>query len=383
MVLDANVPLQTEPCPICESSENLIPVSEGTGSVEGSTCRSCNHFFFSRRPCQEWFTNHYQREWIKGGIHGHDNSSSLRKLVRKPIHALREGFSSGRKPLTDIELHFDFCRPFLRDGDSVLEVGAGSGRYLLPFRDHGLKCFAVELSKVSAAACSANRIKVISESIEEAENAICPNIDFLVSNHSLEHHYDPNIFLRFASRVLSAGSFLCVSVPNHARMFLFTELMFILHIHSFTELSLTKLLAKHGFRVIQKLVGQQLRFIAQKDGESTAGPISRPLDTDLDVGEVVNYYETRFAATLFGKDTFEIPEGTYTINFQKAPGFTNPLWGDQLVKFIQVPNGTKKLREEHESCVRTVLLDVAVGQHRFPIFRVFGNDNESAPVFVK
>jgi SAM-dependent methyltransferase len=379
LYLGADVDLRRSDCPICESSAGLRLVSRATGSVETSICCSCNHFFFSRRPPDDWFSNHYRHDWYKGGLHGAHTSPLPRRVARGLIDRVRGRVSGLPRRPTDVEKHFDFCRDFVRAGDAVLEVGAGNGRLLTAFRRMGCRTLAVEPSPASAAACTAKGIEVVGGSIEEVERSLEAKVSLLFSNHSIEHHSDPNVFLRFASRTLAPGGALCVAVPNHASMFLFAEMFFVLHIHCFTEQSLTRLLEKHGFTVIRKEVDLQLRFLARRN---EAAPVRTGADEvpDLDGARARERYQRRLAASLLGAEQRTIPSGKYSISYQNAAAPRNDLWGHYEVEVRRQSNG-----EALPSAGRyrtTTLLEVDAGAGE-AVVELAGPGDSSPPVFVK
>jgi len=380
LFLDPRVELRRSACPICESTDGLQLVSRATASVETSVCCTCNHFFFSRRPSDEWFTEHYKTGWYKGGLHGAHTSPLYRRVARKLIDRAQERARGLPRRPTNEEKHFEFCRDFVQPGDSVLEVGAGNGRLLTAFRKMGCRALAVEPSPASAAACTAKGIEVVGGSIEDVERSLTARVSLLFSNHSIEHHSDPNVFMRFASRTLGPGGTLCVAVPNHHSMFLFTEMSFVLHIHSFTEQSLTRLLEKHGFTVIRKEVDLQLRFLARRntgDGASPSGAPALRLDGTL----VAQHYERRLAASLLGHGQLAIPSGKYAVSYQNAAVPRSDLWGHYEVDVKRQAGGVpSRVAGPFRT---TALVDISDRAVADAVVELSGPNDGSPPVFVK
>jgi SAM-dependent methyltransferase len=371
----------TLPCPVCDRSDALTVVSCSDNGTETSLCIRCRHFYFSKRPTPAWFETFYQTEWVKGRTHGKDDAP-LRTRIRSKVRALL-----GRASRSSVMRHADFCEHYVRGCGNVLEVGAGSGRYLLPFAKRGLKCYAVEPAPNSAAACRAQGIEVLDSFIENADESNYPSIDLLFSNHSVEHHFDPNHFFGFARRLLRPGKHVCVSVPNHDALFLPTECLFVLHPHSFTEQSLDRILRKHGFRTVAKAVDDQLRFMAERVDDNSA-PYGEPTQpktvSPTQAVQTATTYQSRMLRSLQLPDDPSDYAGSYLCSFQTTAEPYRPGFGRHTVAVRRLRNGEPPSDAlQTGPYLRSFLFDIRPGTRTDSAIEFQGNHGRVAPIFVK
>jgi SAM-dependent methyltransferase len=99
--------------------------------------------------------------------------------------------------------------------------------------------------------------------------------DAVVHSHVFEHMYDPDEFMRHLSKFLGEGKRLIFSVPNLAVMLekKFTNFVNFEHTLYLTEPYIEYLLAKHGFRFIEKtyfLEDHSIFFTAIRDNTQKA-----------------------------------------------------------------------------------------------------------------
>jgi SAM-dependent methyltransferase len=194
--------------------------------------------------------------------------------------------------------------PQLPDRGCVIEVGTGAGDFLKPFMRAGYRARGFEPSPDSAARARAAGVEVVAEfaTDDPATREALESADLVVSNHSLEHHYDPNRLLSLCARYMKPGTMLGITVPNAETEFLLMTHLFMLHLDSYTPISLEGLLNKHGFRVVDREIGGQLRFLAVKDPN-----ISQPASSaSRSEAEIRSRYRNRFLSQLPATETFSI-----------------------------------------------------------------------------
>ena len=103
--------------------------------------------------------------------------------------------------------------PFHPNG-RLLEIGCGDGLYLLPMRELGWEVHAIEPDPIAAGkAARTAGAKIWPGTVETAQ---VPEGTFhaVVAMHSIEHVYDPALFLSRAASFLSPGGFLYILTPN-------------------------------------------------------------------------------------------------------------------------------------------------------------------------
>lgn len=148
--------------------------------------------------------------------------------------------------------------PFVGEG-RILDVGSGLGFALALYRERGWTPFGVEPSP--AAARYAREVLGLSVHQGELLDARFPSqfVDVVQFRHTLEHMPSPSVELTEAHRILRDRGLLVVMIPNaaglDARLFRRWWVAWDLprHLFHFTPRTLSRLLAKKGFRV-QKVV---------------------------------------------------------------------------------------------------------------------------------
>lgn len=159
---------------------------------------------------------------------------------------------------------FDFLESKLDDGRrSVLDIGSGPGYFLKRGMERGWSGLGIEPSRQAAAHAMTLGVEVINGFFnEEAASTIARKFDALHLSEVLEHVPQPEVLLRAAARLLSRGGMVCCVVPNDfspVQKVLTEKLGFAPywlapphHINYFSFESLSALLEKCGFRVIDR-----------------------------------------------------------------------------------------------------------------------------------
>jgi SAM-dependent methyltransferase len=141
--------------------------------------------------------------------------------------------------------------PF-RKGGRLLEVGCGSGSYLAVMRMLGWTVCGIEPDPVAAAvAAKAAGCPVHAGTLDDAP--FDPgSFDAIVSNHVIEHVYDPKAFVASAAKLLAKDGVMAVQTPNFQSLGhrLFGADLFSLdpprHLCLFTPASLRRLFEDSG-----------------------------------------------------------------------------------------------------------------------------------------
>ena len=139
--------------------------------------------------------------------------------------------------------------------NSVLEVGCMYGLLLEELTKLGKQARGVELSADAAAVCRSKGLQVENCSLEDFTAGSHERFDAVVMSHLLEHISKPSEQIAKLSSLLNEHGILVINVPNaNAR----TRRLFgrfwgwwqvPVHVHHFTEASLTRVLEGQGFRV--------------------------------------------------------------------------------------------------------------------------------------
>lgn len=135
----------------------------------------------------------------------------------------------------------------------ILDVGCGSGGFLLMMKNCGWETAGVE---ISAEACNAANRHGLNVHCGQVEDAPLPDASFdvIVLSQSLEHLYSPKSALRAAHRLLKSDGVLIIGVPNcegiDQRLFRENWHAWDLprHLYHFTPTSLRQYLETAGFQ---------------------------------------------------------------------------------------------------------------------------------------
>jgi SAM-dependent methyltransferase len=140
---------------------------------------------------------------------------------------------------------------------SVLDVGAGTGAFLILARQLGWEVAGTELNPQSAVALDAHAIPLFTQELEVAPIAE-GSFGMINMNHVLEHVRSPLETLRAARHILMPDGLLVVEVPNELyslgglarqalRWQVLTETTCLQHEWFFTKASLASVVSAAGF----------------------------------------------------------------------------------------------------------------------------------------
>jgi 2-polyprenyl-3-methyl-5-hydroxy-6-metoxy-1,4-benzoquinol methylase len=103
--------------------------------------------------------------------------------------------------------------PLPAPGARLLDVGCGSGAFLVYARTLGWSVMGLEIDGVAAARAAAAGLEVIGSPLEQA-GLPASHFDAVTLNHVIEHLHDAAAALREVFRVLRPGGMLWVATPN-------------------------------------------------------------------------------------------------------------------------------------------------------------------------
>jgi SAM-dependent methyltransferase len=175
------------PCRVC-SSINHIPFADALG-YRIVLCRDCGLWYVNPQPTIEELEQFYAE--YDEGIQWRQNEEPFNRAMRDVIISLKQT-------------------------GTVLDVGCGSGNFLLCMRGTGFSVFGIEPSKTGSEYTEAsNGVEVFKGMVEEY--LALPDhksFDVVTLLNVLEHLTDPARTLIQVSQLMNPGGILAIVVPN-------------------------------------------------------------------------------------------------------------------------------------------------------------------------
>ena len=231
-------------CPICsdENKNFIYKQNFGNKSIaimecyDVVACKNCGFVFADNIPSQDEFNKYYEvmSKWefnYKDGIVSDDYQNYFKKII-------------------------DYLIPRLEDKNaSIMDIGCSTGCLLNMLKEKGY----TNLLGVDPSPVCAKTVKELYKIDAVVNNIANLNIDkkfdLIILSAVLEHLVDFNGSLNKIKSLLNEGGLLFVEVPDATRFdsYIFTpfQQFSIEHIDYFSEQSLTNLLEKLGFEILQ------------------------------------------------------------------------------------------------------------------------------------
>lgn len=148
----------------------------------------------------------------------------------------------------------------------LLDVGAATGTFLLTAKNHGWDVAGIEISAAAATSAREKGLSVTTGTIED-QPPESKKYDVITMWDVLEHVRHPETTVQAISRSLKPGGLFVLNLPDAGS---FTAKLFSKwwplivppeHLHLFSRKSLTTLLERHGFSIIEtKHLGKKFRL---------------------------------------------------------------------------------------------------------------------------
>jgi SAM-dependent methyltransferase len=240
---------------------------------ENFSCTVCGHRAFTTPFDNGTFRVHQCAACRYGVVDPIPSPAELDALYNAPLyfathmdydyHTITRAAIDQRVAQND-RLHYPRLAPYVKPGQTLLEIGPGGGFALKALQRRGLRVTGLE---TSAASCrfAAEKLEVpmINRGIEGAPADA--TYDVVMLNHVLEHFTDLPAGMRTLHRLCAPGGLLYVRVPDHdsydRRSYGDSWPAYLpFHISYFSEKSLRRLLASHGFAVldVKRYVSERL-----------------------------------------------------------------------------------------------------------------------------
>jgi len=237
------------PCPACDGQEAQPEFSKfGLSYVR---CGSCRSLFISPRPTPEILEHYYAtsenyaywNQYIFPASEGARRERIFRpRAQRLQTICQRHGVSSG----------------------TLVEVGAGFGTFCEEVSRLGYfaRIVAVEPTPDLAETCRRRGLEVIQKPVEQI-HLEAASVDAVASFEVIEHLFRPRDFLAACARMLKSGGVLVLSCPNGLGFEVsvlreVSDTVDVEHLNYFNPGSLSRLVERSGFRVLEVLTPGEL-----------------------------------------------------------------------------------------------------------------------------
>jgi 2-polyprenyl-3-methyl-5-hydroxy-6-metoxy-1,4-benzoquinol methylase len=230
-------------CPAC-NEKNHQPKFEKNG-IRYVECRSCLTFYVTPRPPSdvlEWF--------YKGSV----NYAYWNEFIFPASEeARREGIFVPR-----VDRLLELCEKYKIKTNALLEVGSGFGTFCTEVKKKGVfgRVVAVEPTPNLAETCRKRGLEVLEQPVEQINLSNADLFDVVASFEVIEHLFAPIDFIMHMHRLLKPGGMLMLTCPNGEgfdveTLGIISNTVDHEHLNYFNKSSLTKLLTKCGFEVLE------------------------------------------------------------------------------------------------------------------------------------
>lgn len=107
-----------------------------------------------------------------------------------------------------------FALESLADGDKILDIGCGEGKFISAIKERTSEAYGLELNKKAVATAVAKGLNVTCQSIQDHAAEREGYYDMATMFQVLEHIHDVNGFINASLKVLKKGGKLVIGVPN-------------------------------------------------------------------------------------------------------------------------------------------------------------------------
>jgi 2-polyprenyl-3-methyl-5-hydroxy-6-metoxy-1,4-benzoquinol methylase len=279
-IVDSEIAAKACPqCVLCGSEGRLTYAGlqdllfEASGLWRVKTCPDprCGLMWLDPMPVKEDLVKAYAKYYTHEARVGSSRSGLLGRVYQLAVRgywAGRYNYPAARPKIAGVMSKLLFLFPVRRrglDGDvrfleaapngRLLDVGCGSGEWLLLMRELGWEAEGIDFDERAVEVATRNGLRVRCGGVEQ-QNYASESFDAVVLNHVIEHLPDPVGTLLECARILRPGGTLVVCTPNSGSLGhkLFKQSWRGLepprHLHIFSEAAMRRLVERGRFRSV-------------------------------------------------------------------------------------------------------------------------------------
>jgi 2-polyprenyl-3-methyl-5-hydroxy-6-metoxy-1,4-benzoquinol methylase len=247
-----------ESCDLCGSKESefLFSAHDRMYNVPGNyclkKCKKCGLLFIDPQPTEEKLAEHYPPNKY------YSLEEELSPLKKRLVILLYKTFYSG-KGSSVLKFALFPLYPLVRftriaPSGNTLDVGCGSGKFLVYMKYFNENCYGVEPGKFDGQFAKENGLKIKNCALLEADY---PDnyFDVITLNHVFEHSTNPTDTLKKLNKLLKPEGTLVIAIPQSGclayRIFRrhWVQLDVPRHLFIFQEKTIREYARKTGFKI--------------------------------------------------------------------------------------------------------------------------------------
>ncbi len=229
-----------ENCLVCHSNDieliSDVKVSNGVTYLATSLCRQCGHVFRNIRPTEAWFMKAFDIRHAEQQAAGINPINPVIEEDRfKRYHAIGSFFT---KEYPNVK--------------RALDVGCGPGSGLKAWEEVGLTAKGIDADESRASYALKLGLDVFVGRWQDFHTEEL--FDVVTCVHSLEHFYDPEVFLKEIARLAKPDGLLYVEVPDtldHVKDW--NDSLYLAHNSNFNAYSLALLAWSNGWEPVARV----------------------------------------------------------------------------------------------------------------------------------
>lgn len=227
------------PCNLCGSKiVDTLSLKDKNGDyLRTVICKKCGLIWSDPRPAEEEIKNFYSKQYRK-------EYKGITKPKKK--HVYRDAREAMKR--------YNYFKEIISRGDSLLDIGAGTGVFIYTMRQLGLNAKGIEPDENHARyAREKIQVPVTTEFAQDIDTE--ESFDIVTLHHVLEHMTNPLWELKKISAILKENGHLIVEVPNAEDIKQDPKNRYHkAHIYTFNPETLAALGNRAGFHVVKKSV---------------------------------------------------------------------------------------------------------------------------------